>query len=520
MKSVNKEIFKFDDVSDKITKAVNSLVDPIKGTISPRGASVIFTGENGGANHTNDGFTIARNINVSDPISDIIIEIIKEAAIKTNIEAGDGTSTTALLSQVLIREGMRKTSEGWNKMQLVKEIEKSTDKILERLKKQKKYINGDKDLHYIANIASNNDKKIAKDVVGVIKTVGKRGLVFIEPSHKEATEIRTDNGFFIRAGLFSPELRTSQDVKVVYENIPVLITDKRLYYHEEAATIIKTALDSNYKSVVVVAQDFLGEALNTFIANHVNGVINVLLIKEPNASKNPEHLDDLAVYLGCDVIRDKKGMLVNKINIKHFAIANKIFSDNIKTIFTPKNSMVTDPNLILRIESLKKLRNDDPDDKVLEERIASLTNGMVTIKVGGATSIEVNERIYRYEDAVNATRSALEFGYLVGGGMALKNAFNPKDHNRELETVFKRFCEATVKQIAINCGQHPDYIINRVNGEEGYNAVSDKVENLIKAGVIDPYKVTEMAIKNSVSVSCIIISSDYLIVKEEENGNE
>lgn len=519
MKVVNKEIHKFEDISDKINKAVGLLVDPIKGTMSPKGANVIFTDENGTIHHTNDGFTIAKNINVSDTIDNAIIDIVKEASIKTNSEAGDGTSTTALLSQILIKEGLQKVSEGWNKMTLTREMKKAGEKIISRLEKQRRDAKGEKDLEYIATIAANNDKNIAKDVVKVVDSVGKRGLVFIEPNPKLTTEIKIDSGFVAKSGIFSPELRTSQDVKVVYNNVPVLITDKKLYHHEEAATIIKTALDAGYDDIVVVAKDFIGESINTFVANHTNEILNILLVKEPAGTS--EFLEDLAVYLGTEVIRDKKGMLVNKITPKSFGRAEKVYSDNVKTIFSPKDKSKTNPNLTMRINTLQKMHDDEPENKEVEERLASLTNGMVTIKVGGSTPIEVNERIYRYEDAVNATRAALDSGYLVGGGIALNNCYNEKDYNKELDTMFLRFCTATVRQIAINCGKHPETIIKEVGGLTGYNANTDKMENLLESGIIDPYKVTEMAVRNSISVASAIISSNYLIVnKEEEDGKK
>ncbi|MEK0325143.1 MAG: TCP-1/cpn60 chaperonin family protein [Nitrosopumilus sp.] len=478
-KVVNKKIYKFEDIREQIMQAVDTLVDPIKGTISPRGANVIFTDPGGVVHHANDGYTIAKSINVEDPIQDVIIDIVKEAAIKTNTEAGDGTSTTALLSQILIREGLRKVDDGWNKMLLQKAIQKSGEKILARLKTFKRDIKSDKDLEYIANIASNNDKKIAKDVVKVVKEVGLRGLVYIEGHAKPTTEIKTDSGFIIKAGMFNTELRVDQSYNVRYLNAPVFITDKRLYHHEEAAAIIKAVIDGGFNSLVVVAQDFIGEAVNTFIANHTKGIMNILLVKEPHAGAGNDHLDDLAVYLGGTVVSDKKGMIVDKITLDNFTYAEKVLSDARKTVFTPQRKAQASGELSMKVSELQKLLSDDPDNTELEERIASLTTGMVTIKVGGATPIEVNERIYRYEDAVHAARSANEHGYLVGGGLALLASYNPKDHEEEIAPMFKKFCQATVAQIAENCGEYSKEVLKNSIGDVGYNAVTGKYEDLV-----------------------------------------
>ena len=516
MKTSNKKIYRIEDIRPQVIKAIDRLVDPIRGTMSPKGANVIFTDDMGGVYHTNDGYTIAKNINVYDPIESTVMDIVKFASLKTNSEAGDGTSTTALLSQVLLKEGFKKIDDGMNVINLKDEFLKSGEKIIANLQKFKKEVKGPKDLEYIATVSSNNDPVIAKNVVRAVKITGESGLVFIEPNHKNETELIEDIGFNIKAGLFSPEL-LHKGPSVSYDNPIVLVTDKRLYYYEEAATIIKVAQDHGYKSVVVVAQDFLGEALNTFIANHAQGVMDVLLVKEPNAANDMGvRLNDISVYLDGDVVTDKKGSLVDNLTIDNFMQAKTVFSDEHKTIITPKKRV--NPGLSMHVANLtKQLEKKDKDER-LEERIASLTTGMVTIKVGGATVIEVNEKIYRYEDAVNATKSASKHGYLVGGGLSLYKAFNEGEH--KLSSVFKKFCQANLVQITENCGKHTESILEKIDEapkDFGYNANTDKVENLLKVGIIDPYKVTEMAVRNSISVVNTILSSGYIIVNDIEN---
>ncbi len=523
MLTANKLIYKYEEIQDKLLSGLNKLVDPIKHTISPRGANVNFVDDRLNIKHTNDGVTIAKNISVYDHVEDFIIQLVKSAALETNNEAGDGTSTTALLAQILIKDGLRLVSDGWNPMVLKKEYEKFGVSLLKELSKEKIEIKNKKELSNIAIISSNDDKEIAKDVVKIISIVGEDGIVFIEPNKNKETELEIDSGFLIQRGMFTPELRTdSSRFSVGYKNVLVFITDKRLYYHEEAATILEVVMGNGYNSVVIVAKDFIGQAVNTFIANHTEGKVNVLLIKEPNTDKITERLEDLSVYLGGKVITDKKGKLVNKISIADFCVASNVFSDGQKTVFTSKNKY--NPEAKARIIAIKKEIDKNKDDKEMKERLASLTNGMVTIRVGGDTPIEVNERIYRYEDSVNATRAAMKYGYLVGGGVSILKAFNNINCHPELRTVFKKFCEGNIRQIAENCGKHPETILQEINKSNlknaGYNALTDKVENLLKSGVIDPFKVTEMAIRNSISVSNVIISSKYLIVNDIENYDE
>jgi chaperonin GroEL len=274
--------------------------------------------------------------------------------------------------------------------------------------------------------------------------------------------------------------------------------------------------------VVIVARDFLHEAVNTLIANHEKGTLKVLLVQDPTATEsNIERLEDLAVYLGGSVVTEKSGNIVNKLTIEDFCFAKSVYADEIRTVIT--NSDKANPEITMLIDQLKKKLDEAGEDEVLEERIASLTGGMVTIKVGGRTPIEVNEKIYRYEDAVNAARSAVRDGYLVGGDVALLRAVEKVQKRDDLTLARKKFGEANARQIAENCGQHVESILEQVYEADtnfGYNAVTNKVEDLLKAGIIDPFKVTEMAVRNAVSVANVIISSRYLIVPEKHYEEE
>lgn len=521
MQIVNKKIFRYSNIVPKIINAVDTITDPIASTLSPKGNNVIYEDEVGGLNTTNDGATICKNLSVSDSIENAIIEIIKGASLKTNLEAGDGTSSTVLMSSIFIKEGLKLIENGHNQMDVRDNINSFVEQMTGELSKVKNNVKGDKELEFIAKISSNNDDIIAKDILKIIKCAGEDGQVFLDEGYTENTQIIEDLGFIIKSGIFTPELVNKSNNSNMLD-VPVLITDKRIYYKAEAEKILQTIINSGYNEVVIVASDFIGEALPFFIANHINGKIRVILVAE----KKQEILEDLAIYLGGDVVSDKKGSLVDNITIDNFIMAKRCFSDRFKTIISRDKKEKNKP-LENRISMLKKEMKDlgnknDPEYSRLKQRVSSLTNGLVTVKVGGRTRIEMIERIYRYEDAVNAARAALREGYLPGGGIAVLEAYRniEKNINSDFKLMFKKASEVNIRQIAINCGKNPDSILEKIiesGSGNGYNAAKDKIENMIKAGVIEPYLVTSQVLNNAASIANVILTSRFLIVNDLED---
>lgn len=518
----------YSEVQDKIVKAVNLLNDPIRQTLSPKGRNVIFEDENGNPQITNDGYTIAKNLSVKDRVMNDIIDIVKSAAFKTNSEAGDGTSSTIGFASVFIKEGLRMIENGMNPIELKQGYDKFAEDMIGALKPYP--VKTDNDLYYIAKVSSSGDEEIAKNVVSIVKVAGEDGMVFIEGSNTSETEIIEDTGFNIAAGMFTPELRNNpKNLSATYIDVPVLITDKRLYYAQEAETILSTALKNGYREVVIVAADFIGEALPYFISNHTRGNIRVLLVKEPRAaSDGGVVLEDLATYLGGRVISDKNGTIVDKLSIEDFALSTKVFSDGKKTLLSrdrkEKNVALDSRIAALKKESKKFGKEETQENIQLKQRIASLTNGIHTIRVGGPTPVEVNERIFRYEDAINATRAAMKDGYLIGGGISVFQAWKSLKDKSELARVFRKVGETSIRQIAENCGINPDMALDTIaqvnNPSFGFNAMNGRYEDLLKAGVIDPYKVVEMSIRNAASVAGMILSGGYIITTYEEEKNE
>ena len=344
-------------------------------------------------------------------------------------------------------------------------------------------------------------------------------MIFIEPSNSPESEVVVDPGFIVNSGYFTPELVTDRTkFTCTYTNVPVLVTDKQLYYAEEAETILSTCMKNGYKEVVIVAKNFVGEALPYFIANHQKGNIKVLLVK----NEKEIELEDLAIYLGGKVISEKTGSIVDNLQIEDFIMSPKVYADPVKTIIArekkEKNKLLDGRITAIKKELKKKGDKKDGEAKMYKDRLASLTNGMVTVRVGGATALEVKERIFRYEDAISAARAAKKDGYLVGGGLAIYNAYRSCKFEGEVGKVFKKVAEANIRQIAENCGLHPDTVLETINVSTqrtiGYNAASGQYEDLLKAGIVDPYKVIEMSLDNAISIANVIVSSRYMMLND------
>lgn len=521
-----KQIKHYSEVEDKIIEAVDTIANPVRQTIGPKGGNVIFEDDNGNVSVTNDGVTIAKNIHVKDPIVNSIVQVIKESALKTNSQAGDGTSTTILLSSILIKEGLKLVRDGKNQRDVTEAFRKFADALKAQLKKVKREVKNDDDLFSIVKISANNDEEIAKFVVRVVRTAGEDGYVFLEPSSNSETEIEEDTGFIIEAGMVTPELSTTEALTATYRDVPVLITDKQLYYAQEAETILNTVLQAGYKEVVIVARNFVGEALPFFVANHRKGIVRSLLVKDPNVDKtNGATLEDLAIYLDGEVVSDKAGKIVDKLTIENFAMAKQVYADMNQAVISKDET--DDKRLKSRVKvlksELKKFSDEDEssEKRILKKRLASLTNGIVTVRIGGSTPLEIREKRFRYEDAISAGRAAVKDGYLLGGGLSVFRAFERMKDTSEYSSVFRKVAEANIRQIAENAGEYPDNVVkitSTIPDEQGYNALNDNYESFVKAGIFDPYKVTEMAITNAISIASMVLGSRYLVVNDTEDG--
>jgi len=511
-----KEIKSYEEIKDRIVNGINSIADPVKSTITPKGSNVIIQAENGVTSVTNDGATIAKYISVDDPISQSVIDIIKHSALQTNDMVGDGTSTSILLSQVLIINGFTLIEDGWNGMKLSRELESAGSKIIDTIKTMGNKIRNDKDIKYIADVSANNDAQISNIITKSIKYAGDDGIIMLDENNNEKTVIENENGFLLASGLFSQYLSTFKGkISAHYKNVKVLVTDKRIYDEKEALAIMEELIKNGHNDLVIVAKDFIGNAPNVFITNHQQRKFNVLLVK----SSDPDTLEDLAIYLGTQVVSDKKGKLTLNININDFGTATRVISDMNRTLFLSKDNIKRK----LWIEDIKEQLKKNDKNKELKNRLSRMTSGTVNIKVGASTPIELREKLYRYEDAISAVRVAQKEGYVEGGGISIYKAFdktNLKGYNKDIVDLLKRVCETPLKQIAINCGIKIEELLDNVNKGRGYNAISEKFENLTKAGIIEPVSVVSLSFKHALSVAKMVLSSKYFIINYENKKTD
>ena len=495
---------------DLVQRAVNRIAEPVIQTLTPMGNNVMFE-KDFHTFITNDGVTIAKMIDSEDPTEDAIIQIIKYGSLSTNQVAGDGTSTTILFSKKLIDIGIEKLKSGTKPMDLKRELLEMKDSILAE---SKKYVTevGDDDLYKIASISAGGDEEIANNVVSIIETSGTDGMVFINESKNQKTNIIKDSGYNLDEHMFDPVLGNVTTGRADYVNPNVFITDKKLYHVEECKEILETAHKAGVRDIVIVARDFLGEAPGFLISNHLDERVplNILLIKYPTPDNDTTGLYDLATYLGGTVVTEKMGNLRGKLNPDHYTPAERVYSFGPKTIFVTNDK--ANPSLSFLVEEVRKKKEEDPEDNTAAKRLASLTAGTVTLEVGGATGPELRELIYRYEDAINASRAAIKSGYVTGGGLTLYNS------TRELTPLAEEFGRVSIEQIAANTGI--DFEESEYGGSVGYNAKTGEYSDLQKDGVIEPYDVFKHSVINAVSVATSILTSGYIIVNKREKEND
>lgn len=504
---MSKVISKFDP--ELIRRAVDRIADPVIQTLTPLGNNVLFEKDFHSV-ITNDGATIAKLIDSADPTEDAIIQMVKYGSLATNQAAGDGTSTTILLTKKLVDMGLEQIDKGVKPMILKKTYSQMRDDILEKSESFKTEVN-EKDWFNIAMISSSGDEEVANNVVSVIETAGLDGMVFLNEAKNGKTKITKDTGYNLEQPMFDPILANSGPGRADYNKPYIFITDKKLYHIEECKEILEVGHKTGAKEIVIVARDFLGESAEWLIANHMNKEVplNILLIKYPTPDNDFTEIHDLATYLGAQVVSEKMGTLKGKLNADHFTLVNRVYSAGPKTIFVTDNK--TNPELTMLVEEVRSKKEEDPSDDKSARRLASLTAGTVNIEVGAATGPELRELIYRYEDAINATRAAIRSGYVVGGGLTLYAS------TRELDDLAQEFGLASIKQIATNTGI--DFDKTKYNATIGYNAKTEEYSDLSKDGVIEPYDVFKHSILNSFSIAIAILTSGFFITNERENND-
>ena len=519
-----KEIKYSEKARNLVLGGVNSLADAVKVTLGPKGRNVIIQKSFGAPQITKDGVTVAKEIELENAFENMGAQLVKEVAQKTNEDAGDGTTTATVLAQAIYREGAKLVAAGHNPMDLKKGIDKATEEVIKYLKENSKTINTTEEIAQVGSISANNDNEIGSMIADAMEKVGKEGVITIEESKTATTYSEVVEGMQFDRGYLSPYFVTnSEKMQVEFENPYILITDKKIASMKELVPLLEKAVQAS-KPLLIIAEDIEGEALTTLVVNKLRGTLNVAAVKAPGfGDRRKEMLTDLAVLTGGTVISEELGMSLDTADLTHLGTAKKISIDKENTTIVDgagNEGQVNDR--VGLIKSQIEQTTSDYDREKLQERLAKLAGGVAVLYVGAPTEAEMKEKKDRVEDALNATRAAVEEGVIVGGGAALAHAISAlenftTDHEEEDfgVRIIRRAIEEPLRQISTNAGKEASVIVNEVKSDSnfsfGYNAREDKFEDLVKAGIIDPTKVTRSALQNAASVSGLLLTTETMI---------
>lgn len=512
-----------------LKRGVDKLADTVKVTLGPKGRNVILDKGYGSPVITNDGVTIAKEIELPDKMENIGASLIKEVATRTNDAAGDGTTTATILAQAMIHEGLRNIAAGANPIDLRKGIEKATAAVVEELRKISKPISSKMEISQVATVSA-QDEKVGALIADVMEKVGKDGVITVEESQTFGLDKEIVEGMQFDKGYVSPYMMTNAEkLNAEYDDAAILITDRKISSIQDILPLLEKISQAGKKELVIIAEDIDGEALTTLILNKLRGTFNTLAIKAPGfGEKRKEMLADIAVLTGAKIITEDLGLKLENAELSDLGHSRKIVAtkDN-TTIIDGKGNK---EEIKIRIEQIRgaiEKTDSDYDRDKLKERLAKMAGGVAVIKVGAASEVEQKEKQHRIEDAVEATKAAREEGIVPGGGVALIRSLsalnNLQAQGDELTgiDIVRRSLEIPLMQIAENAGKKGNVIVENIkNGQAGYNAATDKYEDLIVAGIIDPTKVTRSALQNAASVAAMFLTTEAAVtdIKEETSA--
>lgn len=519
-----KDIVLNDDAKKKLIDGVNKLADTVKMTIGPRGQNVIFEKDLGSPLVTNDGVSIAKEIELEDPFENMGAQLVKEVAEKTNDVAGDGTTTATLLTQAIVNEGYKLISNGMNPILLRTGIQDATDYVLDKLKDKAIPVNGAEHIKRVATISSASEE-IGDLIAKAMGEVGPDGIITMEISNGYETTLEKEDGLEIDRGVVSPHLIVNKEkgCKIELNNPLIYITNKVISTFQEIMPVMQLAMQ-NQKPLLIVCEDLQGDALSNIILNNIKGTVTTIAVKAPGfGDGRDEMLEDLAACVGAHYFEKNSAFAPDKI--EELGTARIVKVDKYKTIFVDGNKDEAAVNA--RIESIKKALEDTAmkyEEDQLKNRLAKLNGGVAVIKVGAATETELNEKKLRIEDAINATKAACTEGIVIGGGCALfylsKEIAKIEKHSdiEEVEAGFRliqKVLQYPIKQISENAGVNGDVIIEKLNSMNdenvGFNSYELKFENFIETGIIDPVKVTKTALQNASSIASTLLTTNAAI---------
>jgi len=513
----------FDEEARRALKrGVDALADAVKVTLGPKGRNVVLDKKFGAPTITNDGVTIARDIELDDPFENMGAQLVKEVATKTNDIAGDGTTTATVLAQAIITEGLKNVAAGANPMVLKRGIDKGVAVLVERLKELSKPVNTKEETAQLASVSS-QDPEIGQLIADVMEQVGKDGVITVEESQGLTLEKDYVDGMQFDRGYISPYMVTNAErMEAVLENPYILITDKKISAIADILPILEKLVQTGQKNLVIIAEDVDGEALATLVVNKLRGTFQTLAVKAPGfGDRRKAMLEDISILTGGQVISEEVGLKLDTVTLSMLGQARRVTSNKDNTTVVEGKGQQDD--IERRMKQIKTQVADttsDFDREKLQERLAKLSGGVAVIKVGAPTEVELKEKKHRIEDALSATRAGVEEGMVAGGGTALINALSALDSlvvtgdEKTGVQILRRALEEPLRQIAKNAGAEGSVVVNAVRASAtgvGFNALTGEYVDMFKAGVIDPLKVTRSGLQNAASVATMLLTTETII---------
>ncbi len=523
-----KEIVFEIDARDRLKKGVDALANAVKATLGPKGRNVVLDKKFGAPQITKDGVTVAKEIELKDAIENMGAQMLKEVASKTNDIAGDGTTTATVLAQAIINTGLKNVAAGANPMDLKRGIDKAVNTVVAELKKLSKEVGSDNDkIKQVATISANNDEAVGSLIAEAMKVVGNDGVITVEEAKGTETEVKTVEGMQFDRGYLSPYFVTNPEKMITeLENPHILIYDKKISNMKDLLPVLEPVAQSG-NPLLIIAEDVDGEALATLVVNKIRGSLKIAAVKAPGfGDRRKAMLEDIAILTGGSVISEDSGFKLENATMDMLGTCEKIEIDKDNT--TIVNGASSKDDILARTNQIKaqiESTTSDYDKEKLQERLAKLAGGVAVLYVGAATEVEMKEKKDRVDDALAATRAAVEEGIIPGGGVAYIRAANSLDEksgiNEDENTgikIIKRAIEEPLRAIIENAGGEGAVIVQKVKeGKDdfGYNARTDKYENLYKSGVIDPTKVSRSALENAASIASMLLTTECVIADEE-----
>ena len=523
-----KEIFFSTDARDQIKKGVDQLANAVKVTLGPKGRNVIIDKKFGAPTVTKDGVSVAKEIELNEPIENMGAQLVKEVASKTADDAGDGTTTATVLAQSIFAHGIKNVAAGANPMDLKRGIDKAVTAVVSNLQSQSKAIKGSDEITQVATVSANNDGEVGRMISAAMDKVGKDGVITVEEAKGTETEVKTVEGMQFDRGYLSPYFVTNTEkMEAELENPYILIHDKKISAMKDLLPVLEATAQTG-KPLLIIAEDIEGEALATLVVNKIRGSLKVAAVKAPGfGDRRKAMLEDIAILTGGTVISEERGYKLESATIDYLGTAEKVNID--KDNSTIVNGAGKAADIKARISQIKQQIDNttsDYDKEKLQERLAKLAGGVAILYIGAATEVEMKEKKDRVDDALHATRAAVQEGIVAGGGVALVRAIKSLDkietENEDQATgvnIVRFALEAPLRTIVENAGVEGSVVVQKVKegkADFGYNAATSSYEGMFKAGIIDPTKVTRLALENAASISALLLTTECVVAEEPE----